>query len=49
MELEISWKKFIESGSPLYYIQYSYLKQQKEKNYADNNERTCNKGDGYKG
>lgn len=49
MELENAWKKFVESGSPLSYIEYSCLKQQKEKIYADNNERTCNKSDGYKG
>ena len=31
MELENAWKKFVESGSPLSYIEYSCLKQQKEK------------------
>ena len=48
MELENAWKKFICSGSPQCYIDYCYLKQQKEKNNADN-KGASDKSNGGKG
>lgn len=45
MNVENAWKNFIESGSPLEYIEYSRLKLQEVNNACDN-QGTYNKSDG---
>ena len=48
MNVNEAWNKFIISGSPLNYIEYSQLKFQEAKN-AENHKSVSNKSDGCQG
>ncbi len=48
MNANEAWNKFILSGSPLMFVEYSQLKIQEAKN-AEDNQSACNKSNGCQG